>query len=163
MHQWPHKHKSCYILLLSDERPAASDLNLDVCTIIKTRHIIYVQHDTAALSRNHFCHGNATALSLYCCDCQQKYYVLHKMPLWRIYVSGNTKMYLRPHVKYLIFLPDFNQICTFSTDFHSSPQNQISRKSFHWKLRWYKRTNGQPDMTNVTGGFHDYAKALRTN
>jgi len=41
-----------------------------------------------------------------------------------------------------IFLPNFNQIWFFLTDFHTSPQYQISWKYIQWKLCWYTRTDG---------------------
>jgi len=37
------------------------------------------------------------------------------------------------HVKFPMFLPDFNQIWIFATNFHRSPQYQVSRKSFQWE------------------------------
>jgi hypothetical protein len=40
-------------------------------------------------------------------------------------------------VKCPMFLPDYNQILSFSTDFHRSPQYQVSRKGTHWELCWY--------------------------
>jgi hypothetical protein len=52
-------------------------------------------------------------------------------------------MYLWLHIKCLIFLPDFNQILNLSTDFHRSPQHQISPTSVQWKPCWYLRTERQ--------------------
>jgi hypothetical protein len=46
-----------------------------------------------------------------------------------MYVAGNNKTYLGPHIGGPIFLSDFNQIRSFSTDFHKILQNQISLKS----------------------------------
>jgi hypothetical protein len=43
-------------------------------------------------------------------------------------VVSKNKTYLGLHVQHPIFLPDFNQIWNFSTDFHVSSQYQISQK-----------------------------------
>jgi len=48
--------------------------------------------------------------------------------LWRFNVAGNDQTCLDLQVNFLIFSPDFNQICTSSTDFRESLQYQISRK-----------------------------------
>jgi hypothetical protein len=58
------------------------------------------------------------------------------------------------HVKRLKFLPDFNQIWIFSTDFHGASQYQMSRKSVQWEPRRHVPTEGQtkstfPDYTNA--------------
>ena len=42
--------------------------------------------------------------------------------------SHNNKTALDCHVKFQSYMPDFNQIWIFSTDFHESPQYLISRK-----------------------------------
>jgi hypothetical protein len=39
---------------------------------------------------------------------------------------------LRSHVNCPTFVPDFNQVWSFSIDFHDSLQYQISRKTVHW-------------------------------
>jgi len=67
------------------------------------------------------------------------------MFLLQIYVLGNDNTHSDPHVKFPIFLPEFKQICIFSTDFDKSPQCQISRKSVHWEPRWYMRTDRRTD------------------
>jgi len=50
------------------------------------------------------------------------------MLLWPIYVASNNDMHLGLHVKSLMFMSDFNQTWSL-TDFHRSPQNQISCKT----------------------------------
>jgi hypothetical protein len=45
------------------------------------------------------------------------------------YVAGNTETYLSLHVNCPIYLLDFNEIWSFSADFHWSTQYQIPRKS----------------------------------
>jgi hypothetical protein len=74
-----------------------------------------------------------------------KYWVLYESVLGWIYVAGNNKTYLGLHVKWLIFLSDFNQIWSFSTCFNKSPKYQISPKSFHWEARCYIRTDGHDE------------------
>ena len=46
--------------------------------------------------------------------------VAQKILLWQIRVAGNSKTNLKLHVKCPIFLSDFNQIWSFSADFHQS-------------------------------------------
>jgi len=41
--------------------------------------------------------------------------------LWQFNVTSNNKTYLGLHVKFLTFLPTFNQTWIFLTDFHKSP------------------------------------------
>jgi hypothetical protein len=58
-------------------------------------------------------------------------------------------------------MPDFNQIWIFSTDFHRSPQYQISRKFVQWEPLCYMRTDRRKDrrkdMTKVISVLPDYA------
>jgi hypothetical protein len=65
------------------------------------------------------------------CHCQQykNNKSCAKMFLWRIYVTGNNETYLSLHTNCPIFLSDFNQIWSFSANFHASIQYQIPRKS----------------------------------
>ena len=56
--------------------------------------------------------------------------------------SFNSNTYRSLQVKCPIFFSDFNQMWIFWTDFHNSPQEQISHK-FMWKPRYYKRMYGQ--------------------
>ena len=62
-------------------------------------------------------------------------------------VAGNNKTYSGLHIKFPKSLPDFKQIWNFTTDFHESPQYQISPKCGHWEPRHW----GQKDR-------HDEAK-----
>jgi len=43
------------------------------------------------------------------------------------------------------FLSNFNKLWSFPTDFHESPQFQISRKSVQWELLWYLQIDGRTD------------------
>ena len=62
------------------------------------------------------------------------------MLLLYIYVAGNNSAYLGLYVRYPIFLSSFNQIWSYWTDVHESPQYKISRKSIQWEPRWHVRT-----------------------
>jgi hypothetical protein len=48
--------------------------------------------------------------------------VAQKCFLWPIYVAGNNKECLGLHVKCPKFLPEFDQIWSFSADFHKNPR-----------------------------------------
>jgi len=50
-------------------------------------------------------------------------------------IVDKKKRYLGLHVKFPIFMPNFNQIRDFSTYFNVSPQYQISLKSVQWEPR----------------------------
>ena len=52
-------------------------------------------------------------------------------------------MYSVLHVTCPTFVSDFYQIWKASTDFHKSPQYQISWKSVQWEQRRYMRTDGR--------------------
>ena len=53
------------------------------------------------------------------------------------------------------FLPDFNQLWIFSTDFHTSSPYQISLKSVQWEPWWYMQTDGRTDTMKLIGDFRD--------
>ena len=61
------------------------------------------------------------------------------------------------HAKFLMFLSYCNQIWIFATNFHRSPQYQLSRKSIQRETRRYMRTDRRTDMTEVIGAFGEYA------
>jgi hypothetical protein len=96
---------------------------------------------TVPLLRNHCCNGKETMLSV----CIVQLHVtgknvtilssVRKMCLWRIYVVDNNENCLGLRVKCPIFLHDFNQILSFSTDFYRRPKYQISIKSVQWESR----------------------------
>ena len=58
-------------------------------------------------------------------------------------VASSIETYWGLHVKFPIFLPDFNWIWMFSTDFYKRLQCKILRKS-------------DADMTKVVGALHDW-------
>lgn len=62
-----------------------------------------------------------------------------------MHIPGNNKTYLGLHIEGPLFLPDFNQIRSFSTDFHRILQNQISLKSIQREPLPYTQTDAQMD------------------
>ena len=50
------------------------------------------------------------------------------------------------HVKYLLFLSDFNKTWPFSTNFQKILEYQISQKSIHWEPRCSMWMDWQTDM-----------------
>ena len=68
-------------------------------------------------------------------------------------------MYIGLHVKYQLFLSDFNETWIFSTDFRKMQKYQISRKSVQWKPSYSMWTDRQTDMTKLKVAFCNFAKA----
>jgi len=54
-------------------------------------------------------------------------------------------MYIGLHVKYPLFLSDFNETWSLWTDFQKTLKYQISRKSLHWKPSCSMRMDGRVD------------------
>jgi hypothetical protein len=52
-------------------------------------------------------------------------------------------MYVGLHVKYQLFLSEFDETYIFLTDFGEILKYQISRKSFHWEQSSYMPTERQ--------------------
>jgi len=67
------------------------------------------------------------------------------------------------HVKYLLFLPDFNETWIFSTGFRKILKYQISRKSFHWEPICSMRTDGRTDFTKLIVVFGNFEKAPKNS
>ena len=67
--------------------------------------------------------------------------------------------YIGLHVKNLLFLSDFNDTLTFSTDFWKTPKYQISRKSV-WVVpcRW---TDIPPNMTKLVVTFCNFSNSQK--
>jgi hypothetical protein len=90
--------------------------------------------------RNHAMYCNVTQLSVTVTfilpplSHQSDTISLEENALRRFNVANNNQTYLVLHVKCPIFLPDFNQIWIFSTDFHESRPYQISEIYVQWEL-----------------------------
>jgi hypothetical protein len=57
-------------------------------------------------------------------------------------------MYIGLHIKYPLFLPDFNRAWIFLTDFRTFLKYKILWKSVQWEPRCFMRTDGQADFGN---------------
>jgi hypothetical protein len=69
------------------------------------------------------------------------------------------KMYIGLHVKYLLFLPDFNKTRIFSTDFRKILKYKISLKSAQWEPSCSMRTNGRTDrQTDMAKLYNRFSK-----
>jgi hypothetical protein len=55
------------------------------------------------------------------------------------------KMFICLHVNYPLFLSDFNEVGSFSTDFWKVLKYQISWKSVQWEPSYSMRTDARPD------------------
>jgi len=77
-----------------------------------------------------------------------------KVLLWRLNIADNNKTFLSLHVRYPIFLPDFNEIWIFSTDLHKVPSIR-----FHGNTSSESRADacGQADMTKTIRAFRHCA------
>ena len=63
------------------------------------------------------------------------------------------------HVKYLLFLPDFNETWIFSTDLRKIIIYKISWKYVQWKQNCSTRRDGQTYMTKLILAFRNFANA----
>ena len=72
-------------------------------------------------------------------------------------------MYIGLHVKYPLFLSDFNDIWIFSTDIWKILKYQISWISAQWVLSCSMLTDGRTDMTKQTVIFRNIANAPKRN
>ena len=73
----------------------------------------------------------------------------------KVYRWCDQKMYIALHVKYPLFLSDFNETWNFSIDFRGMPKYQISWISVWWEPSCFKRT----DMTKLIVPFCNFAEA----
>jgi hypothetical protein len=68
-------------------------------------------------------------------------------------------IYIRPYVKYPLFLSGINETCTFSTDFRKILRYQISWKSVQWEPSCSMQTDGLIDMTKSIVAVRSFANA----
>ena len=65
----------------------------------------------------------------------------------------------RLHVKYPLFLSDFNETWIFTTDFWKKLKHQIWSKSVHWEPSCSMRTDRRTDMRALIVAFRKFEKA----
>ena len=70
-------------------------------------------------------------------------------------------MYIDLHVKYPLFLSDFNETLIFSTDFQKMLKYEISWKFVQWEPSCFTRTRGRVDMTKLIVSFRNFAKSFK--
>ena len=70
----------------------------------------------------------------------------------------DKKMYAGLHVKYLLFMSDFNKTWIFSIDFRKILKYQISWKSFRWEPSCSERTDRHDEANRHFSQFCERAK-----
>ena len=70
-----------------------------------------------------------------------------------------SKMYIGLHVKYSLFLSDFNETSIFSKDFRKILEYKISWKFVQWEPSFSVWTDGQTDTTKLIVAFRNFANA----
>ena len=68
-------------------------------------------------------------------------------------------MYISLHVKYPLFLSDFNENWVLSTDIRKILKYKISRKPLHWEQSRSTRAEGRTDVTKLRVAVCRFAKA----
>ena len=81
--------------------------------------------------------------------------ISHTKKIW----TRCNKKYIRLHVKYPLFLSDFNETLIFVTNFRKILKFQISWKSVHLKSIRSVRTDRRTDMTNLIVAFRNFANS----
>ena len=69
------------------------------------------------------------------------------------------RLYRGIHIKYTLFLSDFNKIWIFTADFRKIVKYDISWKSVQWKPSCSMLTDGRTDMTKIIVAYRDFTKA----
>ena len=72
-----------------------------------------------------------------------------------------SKMYIGLHVKYPLFLSDFNKTYILSTEFREILKYQISWKSVQWESSCYIQTDGRTDRQDLIVAFRNFANASK--
>ena len=73
--------------------------------------------------------------------------------------SKVSQRYVRLHVKYPLFMSDFNETLVLSTDFRKILKYQISWKFLQWEPGCAMPMDSQTDMTNLIVAFRKFTKA----
>ena len=71
-------------------------------------------------------------------------------------------MYKGLHVKYPLFLSDFNKTGNFSKDFPNILKYQISWKTVQWEMSCSTRTDGRTLRSYLIVAFRNFTKAPKT-
>lgn len=92
------------------------------------------------------CHGSETVLSL----------VLFSVLLSNMCSCQHYEPYVDLHIKYLVFLSNFNQIWIFLTDFRKSLHIKFHENLSGWSRAFTCRQMGRrTDVTNLIGSCHE--------
>ena len=67
----------------------------------------------------------------------------------------------RLHVKYLLYLSEFNETLIFSIDARKKLKLQVSSKSVQWEPSCSTRTDGRKHMTKLIVAFRNFANARK--
>ena len=73
------------------------------------------------------------------------------------------KMCIGLHLKYPLFLSDFNENWIFSTDFWKIHKYQISWKPFLWESNFSMQKDWRTDMTKLIVAFRNFANAPKND
>jgi len=74
-----------------------------------------------------------------------------------------SKKYFGLHVKYSLFLSDFDETWLFATDFRKVLIYHISWKSFRWELSLSMQSDGRMNMTKLTVFFFGNLRIVAKN